>query len=87
MLLVGQPRALQRLQIMVRRSEPMQGDRRRQRVLRHPLAITECIALALHDQRRRPQPLQMGHSRLVRLPRGMERIAQAHQCLGLQLIG
>ncbi len=69
------------------------GDRnvRRQRIAFHLGASAERIALALHDQRRAAQILQMRGAQVLRFVRRMERVAEAHQPVdqvaGEQLIG
>ncbi len=45
-LLVGQAGGLQRLEVVVRRGQPVQADRRRQRIARHRLAVAQGVALA-----------------------------------------
>ena len=53
-------------------------------VRRQPIALdlgasAERVALALHDQRRAAQLLQMRRAQVLRLARRMERVAEAHQ--------
>lgn len=67
-LLVGQAGGLQRLEVVVRRGQPVQADRRRQRIARHRLAVAQGVALALDDQGRRAQPGEVRDPRLLRLP-------------------
>ena len=67
-LLVGQAGGLQRLEVVVRRGQPVQADRRRQRIARHRLAVAQGVALTLDDQGRRAQPGEVRDSRLLRLP-------------------
>ncbi|SVJ79297.1 Uncharacterised protein [Klebsiella pneumoniae] len=84
---MGQAGGLQRLEVVVRRGQPVQADRRRQRIARHRLAVAQGVALALDDQGRRAQPGEVRDPRLLRLAGGVERVAEADQGIRAQLVG
>ena len=77
--------ALARPEVVVAVLDPEDLDRRRQRVARHLLPRPEGVARALHDQRRRRQPLEVRGAQLRRLARRVERVAEAEQPRDLAL--
>jgi hypothetical protein len=62
-------------------------ERARQAIALDLTAAAELVALALHDEPGRAQVSEMGCAQLRRLPRRMERVAEADQRTDLQFVG
>src|ERR1043165_2752277 len=75
-----------RLVRVVGAGEPRDLDRRRERVAGDVVARAERIALALDDERGRLQRGEMLRPQFLRLPRRMERIAEADEGADAQLV-
>src|SRR5262249_17932033 len=66
-------------QVVVAALDPADADRGREPVARHVVGDAEGIARALHDQRRRADPLEVGGAQALRLPGRVERVAEADE--------
>src|ERR1043165_564396 len=75
-----------RLVRVVGTREPRDLDRGRERVASDVVARAERIALALDDERGRPQRGEMLRPQFLRLPRRMKRIAEADEGAAPQLL-